>query len=196
MIELGAIPRGLERGPVLTREAPTQLEVGAGKGAFILECALAHPDENFIAVERARRYAKLIEERAAKRKLKNIRVVCADAVTFLAQCIPDASLAAIHVYFPDPWPKKSHHKRRIFQAPFVQEVERALEPGGNLSVASDVKSYMELIVECVAQSGPSLALTARTANVRPAPFPAVTSFERKYRLAGRSVYFVVWEKAR
>ena len=176
------------------RPGPVEMEVGAGKGRFVAERAGAEPSRNFLAVERARRYAAVMGERLARSHLANARVIVGDAAAFIEEFLPGESLAGVHVYFPDPWPKKRHHKRRLFQAPFVQGIERVLAPGGFLSLASDVKSYVELIVECISQAGQRLGLAHRAVNERPAAFAFPTHFELKYRQAGRSVYYVLWTK--
>lgn len=176
------------------RAGPVELEIGAGKGRFVAERAACEPERNFLAVERARRYAAKMCERLAKRRISNVRVLLADARTVLEEYLPPASLAGVHVYFPDPWPKRRHHKRRLLQPLFVQALERALAPAGFLSVASDVKSYMELIVECVSGASRLLELVRRSVNERPESFPTPTNFEVKYRRAGRSLYFALWAK--
>jgi tRNA (guanine-N7-)-methyltransferase len=172
---------------IFGNDHPVELEVGSGKGLFLANAAAAAPGHNFVGVELARKYAGRAAERVAKRGLANVRVVAGDARLFLARYVPAASLRMVHVYFPDPWWKKRHKKRRVFCAPLVADVERALEPGGELRVATDVAEYLGVIRGLVAAHPRFLEVPA------PAPKPAehdldyLTNFERKYRIEGRPI---------
>ncbi len=167
---------------------PVEIEVGCGKGLFLLTEALARPDVNFLGVEVVRKYQLYTATRMAKRGLRNVRVACADARLLLRDRVPSASVQAVHVYFPDPWWKKRHHKRRVFTAEFVASVARALTPGGRLHAATDVESYFHIMRDLVAAE-PRLRLL-------PSPEPAasenqlhsLTNFERKAVLRGKPVY--------
>jgi tRNA (guanine-N7-)-methyltransferase len=175
---------------VFGNDHPVELEVGSGKGLFLANAAAARPGHNFLGVELSRKYARSAVERVAKRRLGNVRVVAGDARLFLARSVPPASLRAVHVYFPDPWWKARHKKRRVFCDPLVADVGRGLEPGGDLWVATDVEEYFGVI----------RALVAGHPRFRERPFPEpkspeheldyLTNFERKYRIEGRPIYRV------
>jgi tRNA (guanine-N7-)-methyltransferase len=167
---------------------PVELEIGSGKGLFLANAARARPDHNFLGVELSRKYARLAAGRLARWSIPNAKVLCADARFILANGVPTASLCAIHVYFPDPWWKKRHKKRRVFTPALTAEIERVLQVGGQLKVASDVESYLGEIR--------SLISAHPTFHEQPISEPGapqhdqdyLTSFERKYRIEGRAIF--------
>ncbi len=172
---------------------PVELEVGSGKGLFLANAARANPGHNFFGIELARKYARLAAERLATLGLANAKVWSGDARDVLARRISEASVRAVHVYFPDPWWKKRHKKRRVFTDALVVQLERAIEPGGELHVASDVEDYFAIIRALIADH-PRF-------RERPVPEPRapeheldyLTNFERKYRLEGRPIYRAIYE---
>jgi tRNA (guanine-N7-)-methyltransferase len=175
--------------PALFGEArPVELEIGSGKGLFLANAARANPGHNYLGVELSRKYARRAAERLAKLGISNAKVWVGDVREVLSRRLPDHSLRAIHIYFPDPWWKKRHKKRRVFTEALLAQVVRALEPGGELHVASDVEEYFTIIRELIAAC-PRFA-------AQPIPDPKgpehdldyLTNFERKYRLEGRSIY--------
>jgi tRNA (guanine-N7-)-methyltransferase len=188
------LPRPWDGTAVFGRAAPLEVEVGSGKGLFLRTAAAARPDVDFLGVEIARRYAQFTAAALAKRNLPNAAVVCGDALRVFRDLLPDASLAAVHVYFPDPWWKKRHQKRRVMQAPFVRDIERTLQPGGSLHFWTDVAEYfhfaMELLAGCTALQGPL--------EVREAPaeddMAYRTHFERRMRQHNEAVYRAEFRK--
>ncbi len=118
---------------------PVELEVGFGKGLFLLTASEAAPETNFLGLEIERKYYLFTANRLAKRQRSNVRVVCGDARTFLPGFVPDESIQALHVYFPDPWWKNRHRKRRLFTQPFAIECERVLRSGGRFHLVSEVE---------------------------------------------------------
>jgi tRNA (guanine-N7-)-methyltransferase len=172
---------------------PVELEVGSGKGLFLANAATANPGHNFFGIELSRKYARKAAERVAKRKLTNVRVLSGDARLFLAKYVPPLSLSAVHVYFPDPWWKARHKKRRVFAEPMVVDVERSLVPGGDLRVATDVEEYFGVIVALMATHPRFVRL--------PEPVPGdplhdedyLTNFERKYRIEGRPIHRAAYQ---
>jgi tRNA (guanine-N7-)-methyltransferase len=164
---------------------PVEIEVGCGKGLFLLTTALARPEVNFLGVEIVRKYQLFTATRIAKRSLKNVRLSCADARTLLSENVPAASVQAVHVYFPDPWWKRKHHKRRVFTAEFVASVARVLRPGGHLHVATDVEEYFGVMRELIAASTDLQIVDSLDSK---SEFDCLTNFERKARLIGKPIY--------
>jgi tRNA (guanine-N7-)-methyltransferase len=178
-------PRSLELFAVFGNAQPVEIEVGFGKGLFLLTSALAKPQTNFLGIEIERKYQLFTANRIAKRKLGNVRLIQADARTFLRDCIPAASVQAIHVYFPDPWWKKRHQKRRVFTALFVAECARALKPGGVLRLATDVEEYFRLSLDLLGQQS---SLREQPWLDSDLPIAAATNFERKARERGHPIF--------
>ncbi len=173
-------------------EQPVELEVGSGKGLLLATAAQQNACHNFVGLEISRKYAKKCAERVAKRGVPNARVFCDDARRFLRDCVPAASLAALHVYFPDPWWKQRHRKRRVFDSEFVLLATKALMPAARLSLATDVEEYYGVMKALVAESA-SLQLVQSPSHDDPLVGPR-TSFERKYRLEGRSIFTADYQK--
>jgi tRNA (guanine-N7-)-methyltransferase len=184
----------LDWGTVFGNDRPVELEVGFGKGLFLLTAAQARPEINFVGVEIVRKYQLFTATRLAKRGLGNVRLACADVRDFLPRWVRSASLQALHVYFPDPWWKKRHHKRRVFTAAFVAECVRVLRPRGQLHAATDVSEYAQVMS----------ALLAGQPVLRPLPPPSphepihdldyLTNFERKMRKQGKTIHRFSYEK--
>lgn len=174
--------------------APVEIEVGSGKGLFLLSSSQAHPDINYVGIEIERKYQLYAANRLAKRGLKNVRLVCADARTFLGQHVAPASVQAVHVYFPDPWWKKRHHKRRVFTAEFTETCARVLVPGGRLHVASDVGEYFAIITDLL-NAQPMFAPLPSPAPREPVhDFDYLGNFERKYRKEGKQIGCACYER--
>lgn len=167
---------------------PVQLEVGPGKGLFLANAAVARPDHNFIGIEVARKYARKAAERVARRDLRNVRLVAGDAKRFLKEFVPPTSLAAVHVYFPDPWWKKRHKKRRVFTEDFVNDVARSLPPHGDLWIATDVEEYFLVMQEIMSERSDFEAAEVPELRAAEHELDYLTNFERKYRLEGRPIY--------
>jgi tRNA (guanine-N7-)-methyltransferase len=175
---------------IFGNDHPIELEVGSGKGLFLANAATAEPGHNFLGIELARKYAQRAAERVTKRGLVNVRVVAGDARLFLARYVPPSSLRTVHVYFPDPWWKARHKKRRVFGAPLVADIERALTPGGELRVATDVLEYYDVIRSLVAGSPRFQEVAAPEPKTPEHELDYLTNFERKYRIEGRPIYQV------
>lgn len=171
-------------------DRPVVVEIGSGKGLFLANAATARPDHGFFGIEIAKKYARVAAERIVKAGLTNVRLWPADAGRLMERRVVPASLREVHVYFPDPWWKKRHKKRRVFNEALVASIARALTPGGELHVATDVEEYFGVIRELVATD-------PRFAEIAPPPLgdaqddqDYLTNFERKYRIEGRPVYRV------
>ena len=174
---------GIPFGETITSKKPLVLEIGSGMGETTAEIAQAHPEIDFVAVEVHGPGVGSLLNRIDKDELKNLRVVRHDAVEVLEKMVADGSLAAIHLFFPDPWPKKRHHKRRLVQPSFVSLMNKKLQAGGVLHAATDWPDYAAWIEE--AFSGWEKA--SRGLVERPA-----TKFEQRGRKLGhpiRDLYF-------
>ena len=158
---------------IFGRSAPLVVEIGSGMGETTLEVAQAQPQTDFIAVEVHGPGVGSLLKRIEAAKLTNLRVIRHDAVEVLERMIPDGSLAGIHLFFPDPWPKKRHHKRRLVQADFAALAARKLARGGYFHAATDWPDYAEQI-ERVLTAEPLLEYAAPATKSRPA-----TKFERR-----------------
>jgi tRNA (guanine-N7-)-methyltransferase len=172
------------------RHAPTILEIGFGMGETTAEIARARPDDNFLGVEVHGPGVGGLLKRVEELGLSNVRVIRHDAVEVLAAMIPHASLAGIHVFFPDPWPKKRHHKRRLLKAAFVHELALRLAPGGYLHAATDWEDYADEML-AVLSAEPLLANAAAGFAARPAYRP-LTKFETRGLRLGHRVRDVIF----
>jgi tRNA (guanine-N7-)-methyltransferase len=188
------LPQPWSPAQLFGREAPLEVEVGSGKGLFLQSAAASAPHHNFLGIEIAHKYARYAAARVAMHSLTNAVVIDGDAERVFAELLPDASLAAVHVYFPDPWWKKRHHKRRVMNECFVRDVARTLARGASLHFWSDVRDYFDvtlaLIAGHTALEGP-LEVTERPAEH---DLDYRTHFERRKRLGGEPVYRAEFRK--
>lgn len=167
---------------------PVELEIGIGKGTFLVEQAKTRPEVNFFGIEWANWFWRFASDRLRRSNCFNARTVRAEALFFLREHVPDASLSVLHVYFPDPWPKKRHHKRRLIQEPFMQQAQRILTPGGRLQVVTDHQGYFEENIEPAFQkSALKIVDYNRPGSAGEGEFVG-TNFERKYQREGRPFY--------
>lgn len=164
--------RPIDPKQIFGRMAPFVLEIGSGMGETTAAIAFANPGTDYLAIEVHGPGVGSLLKKIGELELKNLRVIRHDAVDVLAQMIPEASLAGLHLFFPDPWPKKRHHKRRIVQSPFAALAARKLAPGGYLHAATDWPEYAEHM-EAVLSAEP---LLEKTGNAKERP---VTKFERR-----------------
>jgi len=170
---------------------PVEVEIGTGKGTFLLARAASRPELNFLGIEWARAYCHYAADRARRAGLRNLRMLRAEAARFFARSVPDASLWRVHIYFPDPWPKRRHHHRRLIQPAFAADLRRSLRLGGQAVIVTDHLGYFRHIQ--------TVMLAVK--GMATAPFPKMTgradelvgtNFERKYIAQGRAFYHMTY----
>jgi tRNA (guanine-N7-)-methyltransferase len=188
LLRLESLPSPLDPATLFPVLAPVELEVGSGKGLFLSTASAAAPDRNFLGAEIATGYARLCAGRLAARGADNARIVQGDATFLVRALLPDACLAGVHVYFPDPWWKARHRKRRVLSTPFLEHAGRTLTTGGTLHVWTDVEEYFREALAAARETG--LFTEPREETTRPAEHDLDyrTHFERRTRLAGAPVW--------
>ena len=166
---------------IFGRPGPVHIEIGTGKATFLLNEAMAQPLANFLGIERASRYYRYAVDRIGRWALTNVRIIRTDAAHFLTDFVPDSSIDCFHIYFPDPWPKKRHHKRRFFCPDNLQQLLQCLRTGGQLKIATDHTDYFEVIKELIAAESNTLEEIEfmPTAGADTDEWVG-TNFERKY----------------
>lgn len=181
----------LDFAAVFSRTAPVVLEIGFGMGDATAQVAAAAPERDLLGVEVHEPGVGALLRHIGERGLANVRIVRHDAVEVLREMIAPASLAGVHVWFPDPWHKKRHHKRRLIQPAFVELVASRLAPGGYLHCATDWQPYAEQMLEVLSAS--TLANTAAGYAERPAWRP-LTKFEARGLRLGHGVWDLVFTR--
>jgi tRNA (guanine-N7-)-methyltransferase len=185
-------PAPLDFDRVFGRRAPTILEIGSGMGETTAEIARARPGDNFLAIEvHGPGVGSLLKQIEAQR-LANLRLIRHDAVEVVGAMIAPATLAGIHVFFPDPWPKKRHHKRRLLQPAFAHELALRLAPGGYLHIATDWEDYAREMLAALSAE-PLLENTAAGFAPRPDYRPR-TKFEKRGLRLGHDVFDVIFRR--
>jgi tRNA (guanine-N7-)-methyltransferase len=194
-VEVDMLPRPIDFSALFGNANPVEIEIGMGKGTFLVDEARARPNVNFLGVEWARWYWRYASDRLRRHGCLNVRAVRAEANYFLSEFIPDNSIAVLHIYFPDPWPKARHHKRRLVQAKFMPLVERVLAPGGRVQVVTDHRGYFEEHIEpAIRGSRLRIVEYARPGGAASGELVG-TNFERKYALEQRAIHAIAAEKS-
>jgi tRNA (guanine-N7-)-methyltransferase len=183
-----------DQAALFDKPQPLEVEVGSGKGLFIAGASQQQPAHNFLGIEVAQKYARYAAARLVKQQAANAAMIGGDALALFRQWFPEASLAAVHVYFPDPWWKKRHKKRRVMNDQFLRDVERTLVSGGRLHFWTDVEEYFQTTLELI-----------KTNSQLHGPLPVPekpaehdldyrTHFERRTRQSDLPVYRAEFEK--
>ncbi len=175
---------------IFATDFPVEVEIGPGTGTFLLSAAVRTPRTNFFGLEHSRSRATRLQAAIEARGLANAKVINADAGCIVATLIPSASVAAYHVYFPDPWWKRRHHRRRLFTADFAAALSRTLMPGGRLYVATDVDEVFALMLETLRESG-----TFSQDSAMRSPRAGLTAFERKGLARGAAIHDATFVRA-
>jgi tRNA (guanine-N7-)-methyltransferase len=184
----------LEPGEVFSRAGPLCLEIGFGMGDTLAALAQANPDWNYIGIEVHEPGIGRLLNLAVEQNLINLRVMRADAAIVLRDCFPPASLDQVLIYFPDPWPKKRHHKRRLVQPQLVSRIVRCLKPAGQLLLATDWEEYADHMLQVLdATSELRNVAGAGCFSERP-PTRFTTKFERRGQRLGHSVWDLIYSR--
>jgi tRNA (guanine-N7-)-methyltransferase len=182
---LDEAPDTLQWIDVFGNDAAVEIDVGCGRGMYVIDAATTRPDVNYLGIEVVPKPFYVARERVSKRGLDNVRLLRGDAREFFADRAPADSVSVVHVQFPDPWPKKRHHKRRVVTTEFVVNVARVLRSEGRLHIATDIADYFdELLV--IAESAGTFRLVSEGSY--DATAAVVTNFAAKYREQGREMY--------
>ena len=187
-VPLGALGDQVNWQQLFGNDQPVEVEIGTGKGAFLINAARANPRTNYLGIEWANKYYKYTADRARRWSLLNIRMLRCDAKDFIIHYVPKQSIQSLHIYFPDPWPKKRHHKRRLFSSQFVTAAVNCLLPEGQIHVVTDVKEYFQTIEPLLKQCGQLQLEDFRPLETAELGEWVGTNFERKYLAEGRTIY--------
>ncbi|MDP6619759.1 MAG: tRNA (guanosine(46)-N7)-methyltransferase TrmB [Nitrospinota bacterium] len=174
-------------------DRPVEIEVGFGKGRFLITAGERFPEANYFGIERKLSHFRIARPRIQKRNLRNVRIVITDALPLIHEVIPPASVRAYHVYFPDPWWKKRHKKRRIFTPVLLEDLARTLIPSGQIYIASDVEEYFGEIAAMVGEN-PAFRLLDDPAGRMERAGYVPTNFEVKMAGAGHPIHRAVYER--
>lgn len=190
LLSLDRVSLPLKVTEVFGRPGPLELELGVGKGLFAITWAAKNPQCNLLGVERSRKYLQLAALRAARARVSNLRLVHTTAEDLLFRCLGSQSLAGAHVYFPDPWPKKRHHKRRFFKPENLDRLAEVMAPGALLRVKTDHQEYAEVINRLMSQDPRFIPVPEEIwfAEIPP------THFEAKYLKEGRKIFRFAWQR--
>ena len=184
----------LDMATIFGRQAPCTLEIGFGNGDALATMAEQQPECDFIGIEVHRPGVGRLLQQLEAHNLDNVRVMREDAVQVLKSCIPDNSLDRVLLFFPDPWHKKRHHKRRIVQAGFMELLARKIRRSGCLHMATDWEDYALHMLEVMEQS-PAFHNCAGTGNFSPRPdYRPVTKFEQRGQRLGHGVWDLVFQR--
>ncbi|MGL4601849.1 MAG: tRNA (guanosine(46)-N7)-methyltransferase TrmB [Plesiomonas sp.] len=176
------------------RDAPVVLEIGFGMGASLVEMAKNAPEKNFFGIEVHTPGVGACLSLAHEMGVTNLRVMCHDAIEVLEKMIPDASLSGVQLFFPDPWHKARHHKRRIVQLPFAEQLRGKLAIGGVFHMATDWENYAEHMLE-IMQAAPGYRNLSTTGDFMPRPEQRpLTKFEQRGHRLGHGVWDLMFER--
>ncbi|MEI6085676.1 MAG: tRNA (guanosine(46)-N7)-methyltransferase TrmB [Verrucomicrobiota bacterium] len=167
---------------VFPKAQPVEIDIGSGKGGYLLWAAQTKPGINFLGIERQLIRLRKVDKKILRFELTNARQMRCEASYLVGKLIPAGSVAAYHIYFPDPWPKRRHHSRRVFQPEFIRDLHRTLAPGGVVHAATDDPDYFEYIQKVMRASG---LFTERSADSL--PVEAQTEFEKIFLAQGKKI---------
>jgi tRNA (guanine-N7-)-methyltransferase len=187
-------PAPLSPANIFAADQPLEVEIGSGRGLFLVNAGLTCRETNFLGIEYDFKEARRAARRLQKRNFPHVRVLGADARVVMRDYLPTACAQSLHVYFPDPWWKRRHKKRRIFSAEFLVQAARILRPQGLLHAWTDVEEYFGVMTALVAENLEFFPLSAPEERVAAHDMDYHTSFERKKRKLGLPVFRARWQR--
>jgi tRNA (guanine-N7-)-methyltransferase len=187
-------PEPIDPEAIFGRRAPLTLEIGSGNGAALVTSATNRPEHDFIGVEVYRPGLGHLLRKAEAADLSNVRVINHDAVEVLETMLRSASLDQVLIYFPDPWPKKRHHKRRLIRPDFIPLLARVLKPGGRLELATDWEDYAENMLALIGSAPQFTNLAASGGYAERPPYRPLTRFERRGISRGHNVCDLLFKR--
>jgi tRNA (guanine-N7-)-methyltransferase len=186
----------LDLSQVFGNDNPIVLEIGFGMGASLVEMAKQSPDKNFIGIEVHLPGVGACLSSANEQGVKNLRVYNHDAIEILAQCIPDEALTTVQLFFPDPWHKARHHKRRIVQPAFVESIRSKLKIGGVFHMATDWENYAEHMVDVMSQADCFVNIADQGDFVERPEHRPLTKFEQRGHRLGHGVWDIMYKRVK
>lgn len=184
-IDQAVLADGVDWSMIFGRSGPVEMEIGCGKGLFLSRASAGHPEVNWLGVERSSEHLRRAIDRAVKARVENVRFVKAGAEDLLRSWLPDASLRAVHILYPDPWPKKRHHKRRLIQPWFAHEAARVLRPASRVLLATDHEDYARQMDQVFADDGDFVLVSRMFGEDAP---QGITNWEVKFRAQGKGIF--------
>jgi tRNA (guanine-N7-)-methyltransferase len=191
---LPTAPTPLDWATLFGNDHPVEIEVGFGKGRFLIESAQARPMVDFLGIEIERKYAMETAARVASRSLRNVRVTCTEALWFFGAYVPGRSVAAVHVYFPDPWWKRKHAKRRLFTDEFANLLARVVKHDGYVHSWTDVGDYFEVISALMNHHPEFIAMEPRPEPAGADDEDYLTGFHRRGKRMGCTIHRGLWRR--
>jgi tRNA (guanine-N7-)-methyltransferase len=179
---------------VFGRDAPLFVEIGFGNGESLVRMAAANPDKDYMGIEVHKPGVGHLLMLLNQQGLNNVRIYCHDAIEIMEQKIADNSLAGVHLFFPDPWPKKKHHKRRIVRPGFVDLLVRKLKPGGYFHAATDWKNYAEAMLAVLSESSELRNISPTNDYCDSPEYRPLTKFEQRGLRLGHGVWDLIFIK--
>lgn len=173
---------------------PVEVEIGCGKGLFLANRAGANPGINFFGIDRAGKWMRKGVRKAERRKLANVRFLKGIADQIFPDLLPSGQVSVFHIYFPDPWPKRRHHRRRLLSPSFLSLLHEKLKGDGLIEIATDDADYFAAIRKAVAETGPLWRTMRESLNRRLFDEPCKTNYELKFQAAGKEILYLELEK--
>lgn len=187
-VALAALAQPIDFDAVFGRKAPLEIEIGCGSGIFLAHEAADRPEVNFFGVERDKGEVYRAKDKWRRRNLLNTRILHCDAPFFMEDYVTDACVDRCVILFSDPWPKKRHHKRRLFQPRLLPILERTIKPGGRLFIKTDVTEYYDVMIELFAGSKILEKISDKRLDLVPESGDIVTNFQRKALEKGHPIH--------